>query len=83
VAEKRERLEKQLAKEQAHYTNVKAMLEANGDEDGIRRLEKKLVDVQRAIDDIDYRAANIRAGFVYVISNVGSFGRNMVKIRLD
>ncbi|PQD99902.1 DUF4041 domain-containing protein [Mycobacterium sp. EPG1] len=78
----RERLERQLAKEQAHYANVKAMLEANGDLDGIRRLEDKLADVQRAIDDVDYRAANIRAGFVYVISNVGSFGPNMVKIGL-
>jgi hypothetical protein len=61
---------------------VKAMLEAQGDEDGIRRLEEKLADVQRAIEDIDYRAANIRAGFVYVISNIGSFGHNMVKIGL-
>jgi Meiotically up-regulated gene 113/Domain of unknown function (DUF4041)/Protein of unknown function (DUF2510) len=78
----RERLEKLLQKEQAHYANFKAMLEANGDEEGIRRLEQKLADVQRAIDDIDYRAANIRAGFVYVISNVGAFGRNMVKIGL-
>lgn len=36
---------------------------------------------------MDYRAANIRAGYVYVISNVGSFGENIVKIgmtrRLD
>jgi hypothetical protein len=78
----RERLEKQLAKEQAHYTNVKAMLEAQGDLEAIQRLEEKLADVQRAIDDVDYRAANIRAGFVYVISNVGSFGHDMVKIGL-
>lgn len=78
----RERLERQLAKEQAHYANVKAMLEAQGDVDAIRRLEEKLADVQRAIDDVDYRAANIRAGFVYVISNVGAFGEHMVKIGL-
>ena len=58
------------------------MLEAQGDDEGIRRLEEKLADVQRAIDEVDYRAANIRAGFVYVISNVGSFGPNMVKIGL-
>lgn len=36
---------------------------------------------------VDRRAANIRAGYVYIISNVGSFGENMVKIgmtrRLD
>ncbi|WP_431241076.1 DUF4041 domain-containing protein (plasmid) [Mycolicibacterium aichiense] len=78
----RERLEKQLAKEQAHYMNVKAMLEDRGDVDAIRRIEERLADVQRAIDDVDYRTANIRAGFVYVISNLGSFGPNMVKIGL-
>lgn len=78
----RERLEKQLAKERAHYTNVKAMLEQRGDLDALRRIEERLADVQRAIDDVDYRTANIRAGFVYVISNLGSFGPDMVKIGL-
>jgi hypothetical protein len=29
---------------------------------------------------LDFRAANVRAGYVYVISNVGSFGERMVKI---
>jgi hypothetical protein len=35
----------------------------------------------------DYRAANVRAGYVYVISNLGAFGEKMVKVgmtrRLD
>jgi len=39
-----------------------------------------IADVDRAIEDVDYRAANIRAGYVYVISNVGAFGEHMVKI---
>ncbi len=87
LAAERERLTRQLAKEQAHYANVRAMLEASGDMEGMRRIEERLADVQRAIDDVDYRAAHIRAGFVYVISNVGAFGESMVKIgmtrRLD
>lgn len=64
-----------------------AKLEAGGDTAGAERMREKLADVQRAIDDVDYRSANIRAGYVYIISNIGSFGRNMVKIgmtrRLD
>src|SRR5262245_18784898 len=36
---------------------------------------------------MNYRAVNIRAGYVYVISNIGSFGENLLKIgmtrRLD
>ena len=30
--------------------------------------------------DIDYREANQRVGYVYVISNIGSFGENIYKI---
>ncbi len=36
--------------------------------------------MERAITDIDYRAANVRAGYVYVISNIGAFGDRMVKV---
>jgi hypothetical protein len=39
-----------------------------------------LDDVQTAIDDVDYRQANTRAGYVYVISNRGAFGDDVVKI---
>jgi hypothetical protein len=50
-------------------------------------VREQLGDVERAIEDVDYRAANVRAGYVYVISNIGSFGEDMVKIgmtrRLD
>ena len=50
-------------------------------------IEKHLSDLDIAIKDIDYREANKRAGYVYVISNIGSFGENIYKIgmtrRLD
>lgn len=39
------------------------------------------------MSDIDYREANQKAGYVYVISNIGSFGKDVYKIgmtrRLD
>ncbi|MEJ3404785.1 DUF4041 domain-containing protein [Rathayibacter sp. YIM 133350] len=69
-----------LAKERAHYVATLAALEANGDVAGVERIQAQLADVDRAIEDVDYRAANIRAGHVYVISNLGAFGENMVKI---
>lgn len=50
-------------------------------------LEGHLSDIDKAIKDIDYREANQRAGYVYVISNIGAFGENVYKIgmtrRLD
>ncbi|MCD2443186.1 DUF4041 domain-containing protein [Agromyces sp. SYSU K20354] len=76
LAREHERLEK----ERNHYQSVLAALEASGDVEGADRMRQKLADVDRAIEDVDYRAANIRAGYVYVISNIGAFGENMVKI---
>jgi hypothetical protein len=56
------------------------MLEAKGDTEGASSLREQLGDVDKALADVDYRAANIRAGYVYVISNVGAFGERMIKI---
>jgi hypothetical protein len=81
----RERL--RLEKERQHYENARDALKKKGDDQGAARLQVQLDDVDKAISDVDYRAANIRAGYVYVISNIGSFGERMVKIgmtrRLD
>ena len=50
-------------------------------------LLNKISDTEQAIKDVDYREANKRAGYVYVISNIGSFGEDVYKIgmtrRLD
>lgn len=74
------REKERLEKERSHYLSTLAALEANGDSEGAERIRAQLTDVDRAINDVDYRAANIRAGHVYVISNIGAFGENMVKI---
>lgn len=82
-----ERERARLEKERDHYQNALNALEAKGDEEAAKRLREDLERVSRAIEDVDYRAANIRAGYVYVISNIGSLGERMVKIgmtrRLD
>jgi hypothetical protein len=81
----RERL--RLEKERRHYANAMEALISKGDAAGIERMRDQIEDVDRAIADVDYRAANIRAGYVYVISNIGSFGERMIKVgmtrRLD
>jgi hypothetical protein len=75
-----ERERARLEKERQHYANALAALEAKGDENGAARVRDQLAEVDRAIEDVDYRAANIRAGYVYVISNLGSFGASIVKV---
>ena len=53
----------------------------------LNELRQKIEEVDAAVKDVDYREANERAGFVYVISNIGSFGEGVYKIgmtrRLD
>ena len=43
-------------------------------------LETQLGEIDVAIKDLDYREANQRAGYVYIISNIGAFGENIYKI---
>jgi hypothetical protein len=76
LAEERERLDK----ERSHLVNALEALHAAG---GVNSdLEAKLAELDDAIAANDYRAANIRAGYVYVISNRGAFGDRVVKIGL-
>lgn len=76
LAAERERLEK----ERAHLINALEALRAAGESDS--SLDTKLAEIDAAIAENDYRTANIRAGYVYVISNRGAFGPGVVKIGL-
>jgi len=71
-----------LAKERQHHANALQALTEKGDEKAAARLREQLEEVDKAIADMDYRAANVRAGYVYLISNIGSFGEKMVKLGL-
>lgn len=69
-----------LNKERSHLLNALEALRSSGSSDA--ELEQKLAALDDAIAQNDYRAANIRAGYVYVISNRGAFGVDVVKIGL-
>lgn len=75
-----QRQREKLERERTHYLNALATLEASGDAEAAERLRAELGEIDKAIEDVDYRAANIRAGYVYVISNLGAFGERMVKV---
>jgi seryl-tRNA synthetase len=82
-----EREQERLRKEQAQYEATIATLRERGDHEAAAEAEAKLTEINDALDGVTRRAANIRAGHVYVISNMGAFGPEMVKIgmtrRLD
>jgi hypothetical protein len=69
-----------LDKERTLIEQTIAQLRADGRSD--EALEQRLLAIADAIEQNDFRAANIRAGYVYVISNRGAFGDGVVKIGL-
>lgn len=86
---------KKLDKEQTHYQNAYMTIcdQLKNDPQNKDLIEKKeemesrLAEIDKAYKEIDYREANQRAGYVYIISNIGAFGENVYKIgmtrRLD
>lgn len=92
-----EEARKKVEKEQQHYQNALSSVLSqikNATEEELQSLEEKkaeliekLGEIDKNIKDIDYREANAKAGYVYIISNIGAFGENVYKIgmtrRLD
>lgn len=71
-----------LEKERSHYENLLQKIRDLGDESRAGEVQNKLAEIEVGIADVEFRQANHRAGYVYVISNVGAFGERMVKIGL-
>ena len=89
---------KETEKEKKHYVSALAKLReqlksAKTDEEKqailerINEMEQNIESADARLADIDYRQNNQRAGYVYIISNIGSFGEGIYKIgmtrRLD
>ena len=91
IEEQRKKYEKEQTHYQTAYQKLLQQLQASPDNADLiakkQEMELHLQDIEKALQDIDYREANHRAGYVYVISNIGSFGENVYKIgmtrRLD
>jgi hypothetical protein len=71
-----------LDKERNHYESALAKLAVDADPAARAELEAKLAEIDDSIQGVEEREANIRAGYVYIISNIGAFGDHVVKIGL-
>ncbi|RYF29179.1 MAG: DUF4041 domain-containing protein [Chloroflexi bacterium] len=90
------KLEQEIARERAKIekdeTHIsteiarleRLLLQERNDKDTLNAevsdLEAKLLKLNKRKDEVDYREANAKAGYVYVISNIGAFGEGMLKI---
>jgi len=81
----------EIEKEKQHYNNamerlkIQILSEQNDERLAVLREKEleicnNLQDLDIALKDLDYREANKRAGYVYIISNIGTFGENVYKI---
>lgn len=86
IAEARKKIEK----EQKHYSNALEKINQqiqNASSEELpalitkkAELEGQLSELNNSMEQIDYREANQKAGYVYIISNVGAFGEGVYKI---
>lgn len=87
-----------IAKEKKHFSvalvDLEAKLATSIDPVDRQNIKDKIAEIREkfhALEDeekvVDYREKNAKAGYVYIISNLGSFGENVFKIgmtrRLD
>ena len=91
--EERKQLEqqrKQVDKEEAKYigeiNKVKELLLITDNQDKLSQLNNKIEELQRQLFDVEQKKDDIikrqngKAGNVYIISNLGSFGENIFKV---
>lgn len=81
---------KQLEKDRTHFQNMVSKVEEllkHAQDDEVIELKRQLAEYQDKLseldeieEDIDYREGHATAGYVYVISNIGSFGEDVYKI---
>lgn len=85
LEQERKRVESEEAKYQNELAKTKAKLaEANAEE--MEALKKRILDLESSLSSVATKKEEIanlakgKAGYVYIISNVGSFGENVFKI---
>lgn len=81
---------KKIEKEETHFNNAiedinkKISLAQDNEKNKLiaklKELESKLEEIEKSKQDISNREKNTRAGYVYIISNIGSFGEDVYKI---
>lgn len=83
----REKIEKERKHFKAALKSLQAQLAATSDWKIQGDINQKIAEIQVQLGDldkeekvIDYREKNAKAGYVYVISNIGAFGPNVYKI---
>lgn len=86
LEQQKKQVEKEEVKYQNEMNNVKSLLENTTDQDMIAKYQNKIKDLEELLKQVENKKEEIinrqngKAGNVYVISNLGSFGENVFKV---
>ncbi|KRM19494.1 chromosome segregation ATPase [Ligilactobacillus hayakitensis DSM 18933 = JCM 14209] len=93
IARQRKAVEKERKKQAEHFKQAEALLKEkmenltdNNDEKykslqaEVAKLKAQLAELDEKEASLDYRENHSTAGYVYIISNIGAFGKNVFKI---
>ncbi len=87
LAIKRKKIDKDLNHFENLQKELEHKLELEKNKSEIEKLKSDLLELKKNIEkinkdkkDLDFRETNATAGYVYIISNIGSFSKDVVKI---
>ncbi len=93
LEEERKKLEREESKYKTEMERNTELLMTETDEIKVLQLQQRLDELQKQLEDVEVKKEEVtslamgKAGYVYIISNLGSFGENTFKIgmtrRLD
>jgi hypothetical protein len=86
LEEERKKIEKEESKYITEMSNIKEQMANTDDPVKSKQLEERMAKVQAQLDEVEKKKDQIvnlqsgKAGYIYVISNLGSFGENVFKV---
>jgi hypothetical protein len=86
LEEERKKFEQEEAKYENEIEVISAQITSTKDEIKIKQLEERLAKIQAQLDDVEIKKGEIsklqngKAGYIYIISNLGSFGESTFKV---
>lgn len=86
LEQQRKQIEKEESKYKGEINAVNEQISTCTDDNQIAKLQERILQLQRQLDAVNDKKDEIaslqngKAGYVYVISNLGSFGENVFKV---
>lgn len=86
LEEERKKVEQEESKYQTEIQNIQEQMATTTDATKVKQLEERIAKIQAQLDDVEKKKDKIinlqngKAGYIYVISNLGSFGENIFKV---